>query len=106
MGIFFGTAGNSTYHSWPVSVSSNKPDGRLEQWFMYNGMLTSAERTWLVNSGIGRTWSEFRNVAGAPLQFFKDIRHWLARDGSLRNERIIEELWHQNQAGLLLPVRS
>jgi len=106
-GISFGSGGNETYPSWPLSINSDKPDGRLEQWFMYEGALSSAERTWLVNGGAGRTWTDLsRDNAGIPVQFFKDIRNWLSKDGSLRMERIVEELWHQNQAGLPLPVRS
>jgi len=70
-GIFFGSSGNQTYSTWPISVNSDPLDGRLEQWFMYNGFLSTDNMTWLVNGGIGRTWAEIAGAAGRKFQMGK-----------------------------------
>lgn len=49
------------------SGGSSLLTGRLQRWGWIKGnLLTPTERTWLYNSGAGRTWAELYAAAGSP----------------------------------------
>jgi hypothetical protein len=69
-GITFGSTGDASYPYLPAdSGPVSGADGRLEQWFLYDGLLSAAEITWLVNGGVGRTWRDFQDPRGMPTIF-------------------------------------
>jgi hypothetical protein len=52
------------------SDGNNKWDGRLDQWGVWKKVLTSDERTWLYNSGAGRSYADIV-AEGSTLDTFR-----------------------------------
>lgn len=70
-----GNIGSSGYKFTLGNVATGEPyegadlgkwDGLMEQVFFYNGIFTSEEESWMVNSGAGRQWLSF--IAGGANQ--------------------------------------
>ncbi|NIR63988.1 MAG: hypothetical protein GWN76_08500 [candidate division Zixibacteria bacterium] len=70
--ITFGHTNSSVYkYETPVYGNVQAMDARLEQWFLYDGWLTTNEVNWILNGGAGRTWADFFDSGGRP--FFMSI---------------------------------
>ena len=68
--IYFGTTADASKPlDCPVTGNVDFADGRLEQWWLYDGSLTADNISWLVNGGKGRIWDDFFDTAGMPIWY-------------------------------------